>query len=251
MKAGSIKSPNSSTQLNRLRCECGLTYREVSEAIDVSKSIVSLWMLGTKAPKGENIKKLAVLFGVSLEAMNKIIAEDFPDITIVSRHTPHISEENTLSAPIFKYSIHKNTPYNWSDFFYIPSQMKDTIYECINEELKKTGVLTSNGVSLCIYTCISPAFDLQELPATPKFAEMSLNDQFKYIFNRLIDAKIDAFNVCRYITYLSNVAANRLSDGYLKAALHMLYNANLDFDKYSAVHNAVQSIITDIKENKI
>lgn len=56
-------------KLVQLRKEKGLSQMYVAEALEVSRQAISRWEVGSALPSTENLRKLAELYGVSVDAL--------------------------------------------------------------------------------------------------------------------------------------------------------------------------------------
>lgn len=56
-----------SDQLRKCRQRCGLAQRQVAEQIGVDRSTYTYYELGTTSPSIETIKRLATIYGVSID----------------------------------------------------------------------------------------------------------------------------------------------------------------------------------------
>lgn len=57
--------------LTKLRKEKNLTQAELSEKLKVTRSTVAMWELGLSSPKIEHLKKMAKLFGCTVDDLIK------------------------------------------------------------------------------------------------------------------------------------------------------------------------------------
>lgn len=87
-------------KLVQLRKEKGLSQMYVAEALEVSRQAISRWEVGSALPSTENLRKLAELYGVSVDSLLK----DSVDIQTAQKEEQTADEllrpqENT-SAPM-------------------------------------------------------------------------------------------------------------------------------------------------------
>ena len=61
--------PDTAGAITRLRTEKGLTQQELAERLHVSRSLVSMWELGTRTPDLLSVETMAELFGVDKSAV--------------------------------------------------------------------------------------------------------------------------------------------------------------------------------------
>ena len=85
-----------SETLIKLRTEKGWTQHELADRLNVSRSLVSMWELGTRMPDYLTVEKIAGLFGVSVGDIN-------PDRRFVyfSKEELETIEEDEKAAELF------------------------------------------------------------------------------------------------------------------------------------------------------
>lgn len=101
-----------STRLKDLRCNKGLTQRELAKALNVTKSAISGYESGLRVPSLEGLHAIANYFGVSIdyltgnsqhytdEAAAELVNEYFarPELKILFDATKNVTKEDILQV---------------------------------------------------------------------------------------------------------------------------------------------------------
>lgn len=75
------------TSIKKLRLQSGMSQLQLAEEMGVAQPTVSAWENGVKFPSGEKLIKLAVLFGVKVDALLYMDSSrnDLPEDFLASR----------------------------------------------------------------------------------------------------------------------------------------------------------------------
>jgi len=66
----------STSKIRQARLNAGMTVLEVTKALGVTDAAVYLWETGQITPKVENLKRIAALYGTTIDYL---VSDDIPD----------------------------------------------------------------------------------------------------------------------------------------------------------------------------
>lgn len=87
---------NIGTVIRKLRVERGMTQEELAEKLNVSFQAVSKWECGTTTPDIATLPRIALLFGISMDALFSMESDDY-----LERISTMIRDEHTISTENF------------------------------------------------------------------------------------------------------------------------------------------------------
>lgn len=90
---------NIGTVIRKLRIERGMTQEELADKLNVSFQAVSKWECGTTTPDIATLPRIAILFGISMDALFSMDSDDYLErISVMIRDEHTISTENFVWA---------------------------------------------------------------------------------------------------------------------------------------------------------
>ena len=105
-KKGSFMNVEIAQRLAAMRREQGYSQEELAERLGLSRQAVSKWERAESSPDTGNLIALAKLYGVSLDDLLRIDAED-PETLLGVSPARLVAAQRTSSAERFQFSVEK------------------------------------------------------------------------------------------------------------------------------------------------